>query len=97
MLSHKERENDWITMRESVKQAKSILCIGAGPTGVQSASYIKENYPNKQVGIALRGNTILARLHNAHPLAEQILKTIGVSVHTGVNYKEGTLVNILDF
>ena len=28
-----------------------ILCIGAGATGVESASYIKETWPEKKIGI----------------------------------------------
>jgi len=40
-------------LREDIKKAKSVLCIGAGPTGVESAGYLKDAYPDKTIGVAM--------------------------------------------
>jgi NADH dehydrogenase FAD-containing subunit len=92
LLTHVDRENDWKNMRESVKNASSILCIGAGPTGIETSTWMKECYPDKKVGIAMRGKILLAGLNNAHPLAEAALKQIGVNIHPGTNYSTGTKI-----
>jgi len=46
-----------------IEAASTIAIIGAGPTGVSSASNIKENFPDKEVHLFLRGNSILPGYH----------------------------------
>ena len=50
-LSMAEREDEVKGIREEMKAASSILCVGAGPTGLETAGYLKEFYPEKKVGI----------------------------------------------
>lgn len=87
-----EREEEYRKVREDIKAASSVLCVGAGPAGVEAAGWIKEVYPEKTVGICMRGDKILARFNNAHAVAEGILKKIGVECHYNVNYSEGAAV-----
>jgi len=47
LLSSEQRETDWKEIRERIKDSPSVLCVGAGATGLESASFIKETYPDK--------------------------------------------------
>ena len=49
--SLQEREQDYAKVREEVSSAFSILIVGAGATGLESAGYIKEKYQDKRVGV----------------------------------------------
>jgi len=80
------RQADWKKVRDDVSAANSVLCVGAGPTGLESAGWIKDNYPNKTVGVALRGRAILATINGAHSVAEGILKNMKIDVHYGTTY-----------
>jgi len=42
-----DREAEFTKVREDIRKANSVLCIGAGPTGVETSSYLKEAYPKK--------------------------------------------------
>ena len=85
-----EREEEWTKIREEVKAAKSILCVGGGATGCETAAYIKEAHPKKTVGIALRERTLLPKLNGAHPIAETILKKqMKIQLHYNTTYEEG--------
>ena len=50
-LSLAEREAEVTEVRNKMKEAASILCVGAGPTGLETAAYLKEFYPDKKIGI----------------------------------------------
>ena len=52
-----------------ISEAESVLCVGGGPTGIESACYIKETYPDKHVGICQSGPTLLPKLYGAHQIA----------------------------
>jgi pyruvate/2-oxoglutarate dehydrogenase complex dihydrolipoamide dehydrogenase (E3) component len=69
-----------------MKAASSILCVGAGPTGLETAAYLKEFYPDKKVGICQRGPKLMPAFENAHGILTRIFKKIGVEVHTGKEY-----------
>lgn len=62
LLSGVDRQNDWNKIRQDVSEAKSVLCIGGGPTGIESAAYIKEKYPDIHVGVATRGAALLSNM-----------------------------------
>lgn len=51
MMSMEQRDTEVKEFRDKLKAAKSILCIGAGATGCESACYIKDTWPDKKVGI----------------------------------------------
>jgi NADH dehydrogenase FAD-containing subunit len=44
---------------QKIKDAKSVLCVGAGSTGIEMAGYLKDSFPDKKVGICQRGNILL--------------------------------------
>lgn len=46
-----ERKDEVKGIREQLTAAKSVLCIGAGATGMESAAWIKQAYPDKEVAI----------------------------------------------
>jgi thioredoxin reductase len=89
------RHEEWKAAAEKVKNASSVLCVGAGAVGIESATYIKEAYgQTKTVGVCLRGNVLLAQLQGAHAMADKMLKEMDVKVHYGVNYQEGQKLEI---
>jgi hypothetical protein len=71
-----------------MKEASSILCVGAGPTGLESAGYLKEFYPEKKIGICQRGAKLLPVFEGAHEMISGIFKKLGVEVHTGTSFSE---------
>lgn len=50
--SQEERQEECAAIREEIRSAKSVLVCGGGSTGVESACYIAEKYPDKRVGIS---------------------------------------------
>lgn len=75
--------------RQEINVAKSVLCVGAGPAGVETAGYLKEKHPNKTIGIAMRGNVILKGLNGAHAVAEKELREMGIQIHYNSEVAEG--------
>jgi len=63
------------------------LIAGAGATGLESAGYIKEKYPDHKVGVCLRGKTLLPYIANAHKAVDAHLKKIGIEVHYETPYE----------
>lgn len=84
--SLQQRDDEMKAFREKLKASKSILCVGAGATGLESACYIKETWPDKKVGVCQRGNTMIPDLPGAHVLIDGILKRVGVQYHPGTSY-----------
>jgi thioredoxin reductase len=71
-----------------MKKASSILCVGAGPTGLETAAYLKEYYPEKRVGICQRGPKLLPLFEGAHAKLEAVFKKMDVEVHTETAFSE---------
>lgn len=63
-----------------------MLCIGGGPTGVEAASYIKETYIDKRVGLCQKGDKLIPDHPGAHDVAHRILNKIGVAIHMETPY-----------
>jgi pyruvate/2-oxoglutarate dehydrogenase complex dihydrolipoamide dehydrogenase (E3) component len=89
MPSMAERDADVKEFREKLKAAKSILCIGAGATGCESACYIKETWPDKKVGICQRGNVMMPDITGAHSIILDYITKVGVTYHNDTSFKEG--------
>ena len=87
-LSMAEREQEVKGIRDEMKAATSILCVGAGPTGLETAGYLKEFYPDKVVGICQRGPKLLPAFGNAHDILMESFKKIGVEVHLGKGFSD---------
>ena len=81
VVTLEQRKEEMTEVQNAIKEASSVLCVGAGATGIETACYLKEFYPHKTVGITLRGNTLLKRIPGAHPLVEAALKEAGVEIH----------------
>ena len=45
--------------RMKISQSNSILIVGGGATGLETAGQIAEKYPAKKVGIVSRGQKLL--------------------------------------
>jgi NADPH-dependent 2,4-dienoyl-CoA reductase/sulfur reductase-like enzyme len=58
-LTQVQREAEVKEIRENIKASKSILCVGAGPTGLETAAFLKESCPEKRVAICQRGDRLL--------------------------------------
>ena len=84
-----EKEQEFIEAHEKIKSSKSICCVGTGPTSLEVAGYLKESFPDKEVAVCCRGQTILAKYPGAHAAAIKILGKVGVTVLTGHPYKDG--------
>ena len=83
-----EREEEVRQIREDMNKASSILCVGAGPTGLETAGYLKEYYPDKRIGICQRGQKLLPAFDNAHDILTAELKKLNIEVLTGTSYSE---------
>lgn len=83
--SNQERKQDCTNAREDIRNAKSVLIIGAGNTGVETAAYMAEKYPDKRVGIADIESKLLFKINGAHDMVQNYLQNdLKVNVHTGV-------------
>lgn len=74
-----------------VKEANSVLIVGGGPTGIETAAFMKEKHPEKRVAICTRSNNLM----NAYTCAEKgtsyllpVLEKLGVEFMPGVPYTE---------
>ena len=94
MANMDDRQEEFDNMRNEVRRSKSILCVGAGPTGVQTASFIKEKYPTKKVAICQRGEKLLPKIPGAHDIAHRILNQIGVQLYLETNYESGCPISL---
>lgn len=89
MKSMEERDADVKEFREKLKAANSILCIGAGATGCESACYLKDTWPDKKIGICQRGNVMMPDIPGAHELIKNYLEEIKVTYHHDTAFREG--------
>ena len=80
------------TVRNAIQEAGSVLCVGAGPTGLETAGYLKEKYPDKTVGVCLRGKTLLPAYNGGHEKTEVLLNELGVEILYETGYQEGDQV-----
>ena len=87
-LSMAERAEEVKNIREEMAKASSILCVGAGPTGLETAGYLKEFYPDKKIGICQRGPKLLPAFDNAHDILTAELKKLGIEVFTSKGYSD---------
>jgi NADH dehydrogenase FAD-containing subunit len=83
-----EREAEVKETREKMAAASSILCVGAGPTGLETAGYLKEFYPDKRVGICQRGPKLLPQFANAHDILVKEFEKLKIEVFTGKGFSE---------
>jgi len=87
--TQEERKTEWSEMQAKVRESNDIMVVGGGPAGIESAGYLKEKYPGKNIGICLRGKTLLKDVLGAHEITEGILKQIGVELHYNTPFTEG--------
>lgn len=97
MKTRDEREGDYTKVREEIKAAKSVLIVGAGATGLETAGYMKEKFPDHKIGICLRGNTLLPYLDGVHAKIDLHLKSMGLEIHYGTPYVEGETAAALGY
>ena len=90
LKSRVDRESDYTKARAEIEAAGKVLIAGAGATGLEAAGYIKEKFPDKQVGVCLRGKTLLPYVTGAHAMVDAYMTKIGVKVHYGTPYTAET-------
>lgn len=78
-------------VNKRIIDAESVLLVGGGPTGIETAAYIKEKHPEKRVAICTRSNNLM----NAYSRAEKgtsyllpVLEKLGVEFMPGVTYSD---------
>ena len=49
------REQEIQEMHQRIQNAKSVCCVGTGPTSLESAGYLKETFPHKEIAVCCRG------------------------------------------
>lgn len=89
MPTIEERDAENKAFREKLKAAKSILCIGAGPTGLETAAYMKEEWKDKKIGVCQRSKTMMPMFEGMHELILEELKKLEVEYHPDTDFKEG--------
>lgn len=73
--------------KEKLRNAESILVVGAGPTGIETVCYLKEKAPTKKIGLCLRGDKLLPGVEGAHSKIETYIKNnLGVNIHYNTPY-----------
>lgn len=88
----KGRDEEFAQCRKEMAETPSILCIGAGETGLETAGWMKEAYPDKVIGVSMRGNTILRGVDGAHKIAEKHLKEMDINIHYNTTHYDGARV-----
>jgi NADH dehydrogenase FAD-containing subunit len=78
---------------EKVKESQTVLCVGAGPTGLETAGYIKETYPEKRVAVCLRGEKLMPSYFKAHNVVEKVLKQADIEILYNTPYSEDSTLN----
>ena len=68
-------------MRADIANSKSILVIGGGPTGIESAGFMAEKYREKTIGICQRGSKLLTGYEGAHEKVLPIMAELNVKLH----------------
>jgi NADH dehydrogenase FAD-containing subunit len=86
-----DRDEEFAQCRKEMKETPSILCIGAGETGLETAGWMKEHYPDKVIGVAMRGTTILRGVDGAHQVAVKHLQEMDINIHYNTTYTDGTI------
>lgn len=69
LMNYANREAEILSISNEIKKNKSILIIGGGPTGVETASHIADFYKNdkeKVVGLCIRGDELLKSIPGIH-------------------------------
>jgi NADH dehydrogenase FAD-containing subunit len=69
LMSYASREAEIVSISNEIKRNKSILIVGGGPTGTETASHIADFYKNdkeKVIGLGVRGNELLANIPGIH-------------------------------
>ena len=63
--------------------------MGAGATGIETVAELASQYPKKKIGLALKGNRLLAKSKNfkAHCILEEYLMRKKVSIHYNKSYQ----------
>lgn len=90
MATIEERDAETREYREKLKGAKSILCVGAGATGCESACYMKEAWPDKKIGICQRGDKLMPDIKGAHYIILAEMKRLDITFHkSGFTEGEG--------
>jgi len=87
-----QRNADFNEVKDKIAASKSVLCIGAGDTGVETAGWLKENNPDKVIGICMRGDTILKAIKGAHKVAEKQLREMDIQIHYNAKHSEDSKV-----
>ena len=64
--THAERSLEMNEIREDISKAKSVLIVGGGSTGLETAGYIVQKTKSTKVGICQRGNVLLPQIEGAH-------------------------------
>lgn len=80
LCSMKDRNSEVQSYREDMVKSPTVLIIGAGSTGIETACYLKETYPDKRIAICQRGKEVLPALSGAHQLAVGLLEQVGVEL-----------------
>ena len=94
LCTMEQREAEVKECAAKVRAALSVLVVGAGATGVETACYLKELQPEKKVSICQRGAKFLPQLGDAaHPLVAEGLKKVGVEALTSTPYNEELAAN----
>ena len=70
--------------QEQVKRANSILVVGGGAAGVQTAADIKECYPDKQVTLVHSRDRLMPKFDpKLHDIIKRRFDELGISLITG--------------
>jgi len=84
-----DRQKEFQQVHEQIKAAKTILCIGAGPTSIETAGYLKQTFPEKEISICCRGDKVLSKYHGAHDKAFAAIKRAGVNILLNSKFEDG--------
>ena len=60
-------------IRDDLAKANSILIVGCGATGLESAGWLKDKYPSKKIAVCQRGKVLFPNFPGAHDVALQAL------------------------
>ena len=68
-----ERDMQVKKIRDDLAKANYILIVGCGPTGLESAGWLKDKYPSKKIAVCQRGKVLFPNYPGAHDVALRAL------------------------
>ena len=91
-----ERASDFKNLRQKIAENNSVLVIGGGLTGLETAGYLAEKGKIK-VGICQRNSKLLPSVNKAHEKLKNHLENLKINLHLETNFEGKSTLDALGY